>query len=193
MKNIIYTITFFSEWHCGSGLSSGSDMDELVIKDKDGFPYIPGKTLKGLLKNAAMDISDIQGNDSAKESFITGFFGFFDDKTDEDSSVHTQGKGYFTNAVINPSLKEKSINIKDFFYKAISSTTIDDEGIAKDNSLRRIETTIPCVLYASIYDVDEKYISDIKQCMKWIKRMGMNRNRGLGRCRFEILDQKEGK
>ena len=53
MKDITFKITFFSEWHCGSGLSSGSDLDALVIKDKDNFPFIPGKTLKGLIREAA--------------------------------------------------------------------------------------------------------------------------------------------
>ena len=49
MKTTIdYTICFFSPWHCGSGTSAGADVDELVVKDKNGMPYIPGKTLKGL-------------------------------------------------------------------------------------------------------------------------------------------------
>ena len=30
--DIIYKIEFFSDWHCGSGLSSGADVDLLVVK-----------------------------------------------------------------------------------------------------------------------------------------------------------------
>ena len=53
MKTTIdYTICFFSPWHCGSGTSAGADVDELVVKDKNGMPYIPGKTLKGLIREA---------------------------------------------------------------------------------------------------------------------------------------------
>ena len=49
---IPYNITFHSNWHCDSGLASGAHLDALVIKDKNGMPYIPGKTLKGIIKEA---------------------------------------------------------------------------------------------------------------------------------------------
>lgn len=48
MKDLNIKIEFFSPWHCGSGLSAGADADSLVIKDTNGLPYIPGKTIKGL-------------------------------------------------------------------------------------------------------------------------------------------------
>ena len=47
---IDYSIEFFSYWHCGSGLAAGADVDELAIKDGDGLPYVPGRTVKGLLR-----------------------------------------------------------------------------------------------------------------------------------------------
>ncbi len=50
--DIRYKIQFHTFWHCGSGLASGADADLLVIKDKDGIPYVPGKTVKGLLREA---------------------------------------------------------------------------------------------------------------------------------------------
>ena len=49
MNELNYKIEFFSEWHCGSGLSAGADIDALAIKDSDGLPYIPGKTLRLLM------------------------------------------------------------------------------------------------------------------------------------------------
>lgn len=52
MSNIKYTIEFYSQWHCGSGLSAGADVDALVVKDKDYMPYVPGKTIKGLVREA---------------------------------------------------------------------------------------------------------------------------------------------
>ena len=51
--NIHYKLEFFSYWHCGSGLSAGADVDLLTIKDEDGFPFVPGKTIKGLLREAS--------------------------------------------------------------------------------------------------------------------------------------------
>ena len=51
--DITYTIELFSYWHCGSGLSAGADVDSLVIKDAKGMPFVPGKTIKGLIREAA--------------------------------------------------------------------------------------------------------------------------------------------
>lgn len=49
---IRYKIEFYTYWHCGSGLSAGADVDLLAIKDEEGFPFIPGKTVKGLIREA---------------------------------------------------------------------------------------------------------------------------------------------
>ncbi|MDD2650440.1 MAG: RAMP superfamily CRISPR-associated protein, partial [Candidatus Cloacimonetes bacterium] len=56
MADFIYQVKFLSDWHCGSGLTSGSDVDALVIKDQNNLPIIPGKTIKGLLREAAETI-----------------------------------------------------------------------------------------------------------------------------------------
>ena len=50
--DINYTIKFHTYWHCGSGLAAGGDADLLVVKDKDGVPFVPGKTIKGLVREA---------------------------------------------------------------------------------------------------------------------------------------------
>jgi len=194
MKDITYKITFFSEWHCGSGLSSGSDLDTLVIKDKDGLPFIPGKTLKGLLKEAAEEILKIQGKESKQERFITELFGFFDEENIEVTRIHTKGTAFFNNATLSAGLKSKlNKELSMFLYRDMASTAIGNNGIAIDSSLRKMETTIPCELIAHIYGVDEKYIADLTQCMQWIKRLGQNRHRGLGRCQFQIIETKEAK
>lgn len=57
MSTVIYCIRMYSEWHCSSGLSTGAGDDLLVIRDERGLPFIPGKTLKGLLRDAAEKLS----------------------------------------------------------------------------------------------------------------------------------------
>ena len=44
MNDIKYKITFLTDWHCGSGLAAGADVDALVVKDKERLPYVPGKS-----------------------------------------------------------------------------------------------------------------------------------------------------
>ena len=52
--------------------------------------------------------------------------------------------------------------------------------MAKDHSLRDIEVVIPITLYGTIEDIKDK--DKILKALKLIKRVGLNRNRGLGRC-----------
>ena len=199
MERIKYTITFFSEWHAGSGLTSGSDLDSLVIKDKKGLPFIPGRTLKGLLREAAEELVKLNHCD---ETFMKTVFGVSSqkqkDKTEvndpEEHGVTKKGECFFSNAKLSGELYKASIEneLAPFYYRAISSTAINAKsGVAEKHSLRRMQTTIPCVLEAEIMNVDEIYKAQIEACFKWIKRLGQNRNRGLGRCRFEMIKEKE--
>jgi len=193
MTDVKYIITFFSEWHTGSGLTSGSDLDALVLKDKDGLPFIPGKTLKGLLKAAASDINEIKGVDSAKDKFLTEVFGFFDGEEKMRSEVHTKRKAYFTDAGLTEGLKSEIFKnekqLMPFLFRNMASTAIDDNGVAKERSLRKMETCIPLCLEAKILFLDDAYIERMEECMRWIKRMGLSRHRGFGRCKFEIIKE----
>ena len=50
---INYELKFFDYWHVSSGLSGGAALDSYVVKDSAGLPYVPGKTIKGLVREAA--------------------------------------------------------------------------------------------------------------------------------------------
>lgn len=194
MENIKYRITFFSEWHTGSGLTSGSDLDALVIKDHKNLPFIPGKTLKGLLREAAENLQELKGTPDT--GFLKEVFGMEPLKNGNPEKSE-EGKVHFTNAELSNGMKKEvlktngnSQNLTTYLYRAVSSTAIGENGVAEPHSLRRMQTTIPVILEARILKIDKKFISEIIDCFKWIKRLGQNRNRGLGRCSIEII--KEG-
>jgi len=63
---------------------------------------------------------------------------------------------------------------------------VDKNGIAVDKSLRDIEVVLPISLQGTIENVDEKFAKELERSLKMIKRMGLNRNRGLGRCEFVV-------
>ena len=70
---------------------------------------------------------------------------------------------------------------REFLYKKISSTAIDAKTkTAKEFTLRDIEVVIPLTLYGEVFNVKDKEI--LLKAFKLIKRVGLNRNRGLGRC-----------
>ena len=100
---------------------------------------------------------------------------------------------YFTNGELSPEETQTIIanHMEDFLYINKVETAIGENGITKDHSLRTIETTVPCTLYAQIMHVDEALAQVLEPALGLIKHMGMERNRGLGRCQFTI--EKGGK
>ena len=72
-----------------------------------------------------------------------------------------------------------------YMYNKITTTAIDDDGMAKDHSLRSMEVVLPCILYASITGVPEELAVILSESLGMIKRMGQKRNRGLGRCEIK--------
>jgi CRISPR/Cas system CSM-associated protein Csm3 (group 7 of RAMP superfamily) len=176
MSTIKYEIEFFSNWHCGSGLAAGADVDSLVIKDKKGLPYIPGRTLKGLLREAASLLT----TDIATIGTIFGISG--------DEKDHKTGCAFFGNATL-PIAEYQYIveqGLEFHLYQSFASTSIDEKGIAKDHSLRKIETVVPCKLEGEILNIPDGAEHVLEDAMRYVKRMGTGRNRGFGRCKISI-------
>jgi len=184
MKTISYRIKFHSDWHCGSGLVAGADVDALVVKDKDGLPFVPGRTIKGMLREA-IDVIFPEKEELKK------MFG----KEESDSGDGVKSVLFFSNAVMLDEERQPIVVNKatEYMYRSISSTAIDDKGIAKDNSLRKIQVTIPCELRGEIIIMtedlnmlEEDLKKNLGKAFQYIKRLGVGRNRGLGRCTIEL-------
>lgn len=193
--DIEYQITFFSEWHCGSGLSAGFGADLAVIRDGDGLPFIPGKTVKGLLRNAAQNLAELdQQNKESWNDFIHTIFG----RGGDTSAAHfIPSDCFFSDAELPENIRHHLLSNpqqKRSLYREISSTAIDHNGLAQEHSLRVLETVVPLPMKARVAgfpdNIGQK--NKLESCMKWIKRLGVHRNRGLGRCTFEIMVNGEG-
>lgn len=179
MKALNYTIHFLSEWHCGSGLSRGAEADADLIKDEHGLPFVPGKTIKGLLRFAINEIKQVQP-ELVNEKIINSIFGV------EGKEI---GNAFFSNATLVDYKDIIDNQLSDYLFKNVASTQIDENGVAKDKSLRVMEVCIPVVLSGSIQipQKDKDQIKDLlEMAMKWTRAIGVNRNRGLGRCIIQI-------
>ena len=198
--DITYKIEFHNDWHCGSGLSAGADVDLLVIKDKQKLPFVPGKTMKGLVKEAMIDILTFKKNNQ-KDTIIEKLLGKANEKhadikeeiesTKEEAESIKQGCLFFTNAELDEAtanliLEEETT---EFLYRDIASTAINDKGVAMKHSLRKLQVTIPCTLFGIIKNTPAENVELIEQSLKYIKRLGQNRNRGLGRCDITIIEK----
>jgi CRISPR-associated protein Csx10 len=65
-------IEFLSDWHVGSGLGRPGDVDRLVLRDEDGLPLLPAKTLTGILRDAAERVA--VGLDGGQPDSQTGWY-----------------------------------------------------------------------------------------------------------------------
>ncbi len=174
-SNIEYKIEFLSYWLCSSGLGSGADADTIAIKNKDGLPYVPGKTIKGLLRENIETFFNFNVDD------IKSIFGISGDENNNDG--YLLNESFFTNATIDQQEAGKIIDdglVKDM-YKPISQIKMVN-GVTEKGSLRVVEAVVPCALYGKILNVHTDKVDDIIKGLKLIKRLGANRNRGYGLC-----------
>lgn len=181
--NLYYTISFYSPWHCGSGLSAGADVDVLVVKDAAGLPYVPGRTLKGLLKEAVDDCVAWSGQDV--ESCVHHVF----EQTRNGSAYHVPT--FFADAVL-PAQERTAIiaaEAQRFLYQGVSRTAIGEQGVAVEHSLRRMETVVPCTLEGTIRNVPEPAVEWLRMGMGMVKHIGLGRSRGLGRCQLTLIEK----
>jgi CRISPR/Cas system CSM-associated protein Csm3 (group 7 of RAMP superfamily) len=191
MDTIIYKIEFFSYWHVSSGLSGSTYADLLVNKTEKGLPFLPGKTLKGLLREAAETINRLHPT-LVKTDFINEVYGERAKLKGQDTQekYREEAKSFFSSGTLSRQLqKQITKENKSYLFNVLSATKIGEHGQAENHSLRQMEVSIPLVLYASIENFPSKhnYLEQLEHCMNFTKRMGLNRSRGLGRCRFSIL------
>lgn len=181
-----YKVTFLDYWHLSSGLSAGAKFDSMVTKDKDNLPYIPGKTIKGLIR----EMAELTCN----KEFVTKCFGSSSDTKDYFySEENISSKCYFSNVEIEENTRKMIIKekLQNQLFDEIASTKIDENGIAESGSLREIEVVVPICLFGEIKNIPDDYKQEMIKALKKIKRMGLNRNRGLGRCKIEIIGEEK--
>ena len=189
-----YQLKFYDYWHISSGLSAGARLDSTVIKDNDGLPYVAGKIIKGLSREMAELVGDCAFvNSCFGGSTNDGKNGRPKDVCYEENAKNIQGVCYFSNATLDDATANqiKENDLQENFYDIIASTKIGENGIAEDKSLREIEAVVPLTLIGEIRDIpNQDYFYKMTQALKMIKRMGLNRNRGLGRCEFIVEECK---
>ena len=204
------TLNIQNYWRAGTGRGGGSAYDEMVYRNSYGLPVLPGRTLKGLLRDACWRAEQWGhiGEGTTSQLFGMRF-------NHEGKSVDPNDKSDRPYAgrirVSSAELEEETRNYlqwrrqddrEDFegltanFYRTLSSTAIKD-GSAKDQSLRTSEVTIPLKLVANITIRDgekesaENYAKHLKKCLPLVRAVGNNRTRGLGRVQI-TMTKKEG-
>lgn len=180
MKTITYNITFYSYWHPGGKDGANMNYDNAVLKDKEGLPYIGGKTIKGLILDGARFVNKYH-NKLVSDDFISKVFG------EPDSSYSQENSGIIFNKFSSVQIPDKIDNsLKSFLFDNIQNTAIINNKQPKKHSLRTTEVVIPLTLIGKIenFTEDEQML---KYALQAVKKLGEKRTRGLGRCKITII------
>ncbi|CAM2011605.1 RAMP superfamily CRISPR-associated protein [Acanthopleuribacter pedis] len=197
-----------SYWHIGSGRGGGLAVDAVVHKDGDGLPELPGRGLRGLVRDAAQRAED-WGH--LPKNWTAAWFGTDtrhypkaanqeprDDDAFRVDRHHTQdGRLIFDNAVLPRALRDwlrhDPDNLRDHFYRHLYATALDPErGTALPRSLRGMEVVVPLDLVAPLtlkpeaQGSGEDLVASLRRCLPLIRGLGLARTRGLGRCRITL-------
>ena len=202
MKTAFLTFDIRSYWHAGSGRGGGAALTNMVHKDPDGLPNLPGRSVKGLVRDA-MYRAEVWGH--ITKGRTEAIFGLNTLAKPEERQLtrHQSVPGClaFGNAELPEALRRhlKFLACKDkgqrkelapYFYTGLHATAINEKGTAREGSLRGYEVTIPLVLTAPIHVLDEcfcdAWFDDLRRCLPLIRGLGMGRNRGLGRCSVSL-------
>ena len=167
-------IELLSDLCSESGTTKGRSVDNDICVDESGFPYIPGKRIKGVLLQGYLDYLDITGKEDDSEEI-------FGEEDGKESGL------YLSDAMLD----RKPGSIPDDYIYERTQTKVDSKtGIAADGSLRTSAVAKQgSVFYFTLESKLDK--NELEEFLPLIQYIGANRNRGLGHVRFSIEEKKE--
>ena len=186
-------------WHAGTGRGDGPIADAVLARSSCGLPYIPGRTVKGLIRDA-VSLGVLAG--VAQSDQVVDWFGTDlvegdpenrERRLEEARFLTRPGRLRFESATLgsewdlwaaaNPI--ERELLVSHF-----ASTRMGDDGVASDQTLRTIEVAVPMCLRAEISGLDEEAAGVISAVLPlFLRGVGSHRHRGLGRvsARLEVM------
>lgn len=199
MKRHLLKFHLSSYWHVGSGAGGDAVADAVVQRDAHGLPTIPGRTIKGLLRDA-MSLASLSGRVAPERvekwfgSALPGQDGSSGDEHEvrlEEARFSTEeGALWFGSARLPESWRNWAGSLEEprsepairALYTHLASTALDQEGVARDHTLRVVEVTVPMELEAEVHGPDDAaWAADLRACLPILRSLGSRRNRGFGR------------
>ncbi len=170
---------------CGYGTAGLVDTD--ISHDEFGLPIIPAKRIKGILRESARDLEDVNIFAHGRTDEIFGFGG---DKIGTEFKI---SDGYPENYSEQRELLQFCQTDEDlsrifnretvlsFYTYARSQTSIDDEkGVAEKDTLRTFRVLKKGLVFYFDTEYPPEWQSDIETICKVTRKFGISRTRGMG-------------
>lgn len=172
-----------SEWLIAGGESTLGTADMAPMRDVEGLPTIPGRTLRGLLREAVSLIDDCERSAHTQRIFGTR-------KSATDTANEGDGTLRVSNALLIDNIA-KDCNTTDAradLFATIRRTALDTATrSAKTGSLREMEVAIAGLeLVADLECATDFDLQLLAFAAGLVRSLGHSRSRGLGRCHLEI-------
>lgn len=202
-----------SYWHAGTGRGSGPDVDAVVFRTPAGLPCLPGRTVKGLLRDAWVRaawvgaLPDVQSGAGSEHSEVPWFGtpiagGAAREQALEAGRFASQpGALQFSTAALGDSDEEArrweawasepgSTDAVAALFTTFASTRIGSAGVVEPHTLRSIQVAVPMVLRASVTGPDGgAWPAQLRAAAQLILGVGSHRNRGLGRVTVSVKEE----
>lgn len=184
---------FHSDWAITSGESAGAYADITTMKSADGLPFIPGKSIKGLLRDAFDQAGELCWPEH--DNLLTCLFG--------EEGADQQGALQCSSAELSSDEKAYFQHNKEqtkFLFRTVHSTKINEQtGSAQEGSLRAMEVVVPMNLMAECgfnqtvleaHGVTQsKAITALEHVLPLITELGAKRTRGYGQVSVKLVKQ----
>lgn len=201
---MILEIDVHTFWHAGTGRGDGTGADAVLVRTPGGLPYLPGTTLRGLLREACALAEQVgalpsgravawfgtdiprgdagAGDDALEEArfrTVPGLLRVGEARLGDDAAAAARWEAW---AAANPAVVAH-------LSVPLSSTRVDREGVAADHTLRSLEVAAPLRLRAAVTTLDGASDGEWAREMATavlplLRDLGAHRNRGLGRATF---------
>lgn len=196
-------VKLLSETIFGSGETVSNSVDIEVLQNELGIPYMKGKTFKGKLREEVEAVAKLLQTSTGKtfKAEVDSLFGKEGAYSDDKSNILSTLK--FSNCEISENIRnilsesmKKGQVIKEEILGAFtdirSFTSIGEDGIAKDGSLRQGRVTKKDIKYYVDLNICRN-LTDIEKGLlaagvSSLRNIGAMESRGKGRVECRLLD-----
>jgi CRISPR/Cas system CSM-associated protein Csm3 (group 7 of RAMP superfamily) len=189
-------VELLGPWHISSGHGAGPTADSTVIRSAGGLPYLPGRTLRGLLRDGLQRAEDLGRVEKGRTAELFGTWSF--ERDSQGKPLHTRrdtdpGKLFVDSATLSADFEHYAATDPvwaEAFISTVATTALEG-GVALDHTLRTVEVAIPMTLSARLEgpEDDSTWPSDLERALPWIRGLGLMRSRGYGRVSMSLQPQ----
>lgn len=189
MTAAVLHIDIQSYWHPGTGRGSGYHLDAITYTGADSLPRLPGRSLKGLLRDA-MHRAEQWGWSTAPRGTTEALFGPRGDGIATRPGLLRIADATLPSEVAAYLASDDGAALVPGLYREHFSTAIDAaSSVAKQRSLRGMQVVVPLALEATISEVPgvaplAHWQDRLAACFCLVTAVGAHRSRGFGRARL---------